>query len=349
MGKKELLEQWDQQRNLPLTPDQVSYGSKKRAWWRCERGHLWQTAVYARTGSAAGCPYCAGRRALPGIGDLASRFPDVARQWHPEKNGSLTPGQVLPGSHRTVWWRCDKGHEWRAQVKSRAEGSGCPVCAGRKIVPGENDLASRFPILAAQWHSEKNGKLTPQEVTPGSRRKVWWKCDKGHVWKAAVSSRALGGSGCPVCTGRKVVPGENDLVSRFPLIAAQWDAVKNQELTPQSVSPYSNRRVWWRCGKGHSYRASVASRTMRGSGCPVCAGRQVLPGFNDLASRFPDLAEQWHPVLNGNLTPEMVTPGSHKKVWWQCGQGHVWRAVIYSRTGQRRTGCPVCAGTAGTI
>ena len=70
----------------------------------------------------------------------------------------------------------------------------------------------------------------------------------------------------------------------------------------------------------------------------------MLTGFNDLATREPLLAKQWHPKLNGSLTPEMVTPGSHRKVWWQCPDGHVWRAVIYSRSGPKRSGCPVCAG-----
>lgn len=89
---------------------------------------------------------------------------------------------------------------------------------------------------------------------------------------------------------------------------------------------------------------AVASRTAEGRGCPVCAGRSVLPGFNDLRTKQPQLAEQWHPTLNGSLTPEMVTTGSHKKVWWQCSVGHVWKAVVYSRAGKAQSGCPVCAG-----
>ena len=59
----------------------------------------------------------------------------------------------------------------------------------------------------------------------------------------------------------------------------------------------------------------------------------VQKGFNDLAAKAPDVAAQWHPTLNGNLTPEMVTPGSHRRVWWQCPLGHTWKAFVYSRTG----------------
>ena len=83
---------------------------------------------------------------------------------------------------------------------------------------------------------------------------------------------------------------------------------------------------------------------MWGSGCPYCGGRRVLAGFNDLATQAPEVAAQWHPTLNGNLTPSMVTAGSHRKAWWLCPLGHVWKAAVYSRTGKQKCGCPVCAG-----
>lgn len=344
MEMDELLEQWDDQRNAPLTPAQISYGSKRKIWWKCENGHSWQATVYTRTGSGTGCPVCAGRTAQAGENDLATCCPELVKQWHPVRNVPLTPEQVLPGSHKMVWWICEKGHEWRAQIKSRVAGCGCPVCANREIRPAENDLAAQFPELAAQWHPHRNGNLTPDKIAPGSNRRVWWICGKGHEWQAAVASRVSGGSGCPVCAGKKVVPGENDLATRFPEIAAQWHPDRNGALTPREVTPYANRKVWWRCEKGHSYQAAVGARTMRGSGCPYCAGKKVLAGFNDLATLEPEVAKQWHPTLNETLTPEMVTTGSHRKVWWECGQGHVWKAAIYSRTGPKKCGCPVCAG-----
>ena len=268
-----LLEQWDTQRNSPLMPEQISYGSKHKVWWRCKKGHSWQAAVHTRTGSGTGCPVCARKVPLAGETDLATLHPDLARQWHPNKNGSLAPEQVLPGSHKMVWWICEKGHAWRAQVKSRVIGCGCPVCANREIHPTENDLATQYPQLAAQWDAAKNGTLTPELVTAGS-----------------------------------------------------------------------NRRVWWRCEKGHSYPAVIAHRVRSGSDCPYCSNHKVLPGFNDLATIEPVVASQWHPTRNGSLTPQQVTPGSRRKVWWLCDKGHAWRAVVNSRTGKQRCGCPICAG-----
>ena len=343
--REDLLAEWDSERNLPLTPETVSRGSKRRVFWRCENGHSWQAAVHTRSGSGTGCPYCSGRLPVPGETDLATRYPDLAAEWHPTKNGDLTPSDVLPGSHRLVWWQCPHGHEWRAQIKSRVSGAGCPVCSNRALLRGVNDLATNNPELARQWHPTKNGDLTPADVVPGTRRKVWWVCDKGHEWRAAVSAR-VNGSGCPVCTSKKIVPGINDLASQYPAVAKEWHPTKNGSLTPEQVAPASNKKVWWICDKGHEYQAVVSSRTQRNGGCPYCVNKKVLPGFNDLATLYPEVAAQWHPTLNGPLTPDHVLPGSRKKVWWQCSAGHVWQAVIYSRTGNQLSGCPICTGYA---
>ena len=270
---------------------------------------------------------------------------ELLSQWHPDKNLPLTPDTVSSGSSRRVWWRCEQGHEWKTAVYTRtASMTKCPYCVGKLPIVGKTDFASQIPALAKQWHPTRNGALTPQDVTAGTHRKVWWMCEKGHEWQAAVFSRAANGAGCPVCAGKVIVPGENDLRTIYPGIAREWHAAKNENLTPETVSPYSNRKVWWICERGHAYQAVVAARTIHGSGCPYCAGRKALRGFNDLATVDPKTAEQWHPILNGNLTPEMVTAGSRKKVWWVCSEGHVWKAAVYSRTGSRKSGCPVCAG-----
>ena len=271
-------------------------------------------------------------------------FGKLLTEWDKEKNVELTPRTASVGSHKRVWWKCAKGHEWQAEIKSRTNGNGCPVCANKIVVIGENNLGTVFPEIAAQWHPVKNGSLTPQSVVYGSHLKVWWRCAKGHEWQAIILSRTCDGAGCPVCTGRTVLPGENDLASQMPHLAAQWHPTKNNPLTPQKVTVFSNYYVWWICEKGHEYQSRISDRSRRGSGCPYCKNRKVLEGFNDLATREPMIAAQWYQDLNGSLAPNAVTSGSSKKVWWQCSDGHVWQAVISSRTGKERCGCPVCAG-----
>ena len=108
--------------------------------------------------------------------------------------------------------------------------------------------------------------------------------------------------------------------------------VSDGALTPEQVLAGSEKRVWWQCGRGHAWQTSVSTRTRANCRCPVCAGRTVLAGENDLATLSPELAAEWHPTLNGALTPDMVTAGSNKRVWWQCRLGHVWRAVVARRS-----------------
>jgi len=332
--------QWHPTRNGDLTPDQLPAGSQKRVWWRCELGHQWEAAISNRTYNSTGCPVHAGRKLHAGYNDLATRFPAVAAQWHPTRNGDRTPDQVLAGTEGRAWWRCDLGHEWETTVSHRtSKGNGCPVCSGQKLLPGYNDLATRFPDIAAQWHPTRNGDLRPDRVATGSNRRVWWRCAEGHEWQAKVGDRTSQGNGCPVHSGRKVLAGYNDLAARFPTIAAQWHPTRNGDLRPDQVSAGRNAKVWWCCKEGHEWEAAVSSRTSRGHGCSVCAGQTVLAGFNDLATRFPAVAAQWHPTRNGDPTPDQVLAGSNKKVWWLCGQGHEWEAAISNRTSGGH-GCP---------
>jgi len=340
----ELLVQWDKENNGGLTPMDVSYGSHKKIWWKCKQNHSWEAAVYSRTGIGSSCPYCKGKKISTGSDSLEAKFPELAKEWNYDRNDGLLPGAVLPSTHRKVWWKCSNGHEWQAQVNIRTRGSSCPVCSNKKIIEGVNDLATLYPDIAAQWHPIRNGARTPQSVVPGNHSKAWWKCEKGHEWQATILSRTTIGSSCPVCAGKIVIPGINDFASAKPQLAKQWHPTKNGPLRPQNVTPFSNKTVWWICDKGHEYRAIVGRRSQLESDCPYCKNCKVLIGFNDLATVEPKIAAQWHPELNGTLTPQMATAGSRKKVWWLCTEGHVWKAVIYSRAGVQKSGCPVCSG-----
>ena len=275
---------------------------------------------------------------------LYSHCVRIGAKWLLEEwdDGSCSPETVSHGSKRRVWWRCKAGHRWQATVADRMSGSGCPYCSGKLVQPGVNDLATTHPQVAAQWLWERNGTLGPSQVSAGSQRKVWWRCRQGHTWQAAIHSRAAG-SGCPYCGGKRVLSGENDLGTLFPNLSAEW-AEENAPLTPRDVRPHCNKTVWWVCPQGHRWRAKISARVKDQSGCPYCNNRKVLPGFNDLKTKDPELAAQWCQELNGDLTPDRVLPGSKQKVWWICSLGHVWQARIASRAGKTRPGCPVCAG-----
>ena len=273
-------------------------------------------------------------------------FENLLKEWDYEKNAPLTPDNVAPKSNKKVWWTCPKDHTYQASIGHRTiNKSGCPYCSGRKAIAGYTDLATIRPDVAAEWHSTLNGDLKPDMVTHKSAVKAWWLCPEGHAYQASIVSRTNMNSGCPYCAGKKVIVGVNDLQTLYPEIAKEWHPTLNGDLTPDRVQAHSNKFAWWLCDKGHAYKARIGHRTSsRHRGCPYCANKKLLPGFNDLATRYPEIAKQWHPTLNGDLTPDQVLPGINKKVWWQCSEGHVWQARLNNRTGPNKTGCPYCAG-----
>lgn len=341
----EIAAQWHPTKNGELSPHGIGSISSAKVWWTCEEGHEWQAQVRHRAIDGNGCPYCSGRYPVKGINDLETIYPELAKEWNPDKNGGIHPWDVTAYSSRKIWWRCEKGHEWQTAVCHRAKNhSGCPYCSGRYPVKGENDLETLYPGLVKEWDYEKNGSLRPSDCKPGSNRKVWWKCKKGHGWQTLVYHRTLRGTGCPYCAGNLVLPGENDLLTLFPEIAAEFDGNKNEELNPSEMCGKSGKKVWWRCEKGHSWQASVISRTNLNAGCPFCAGKLPVPGENDLGTLRPDLAVEWHPDRNKSFTPSDCTISSGRKVWWRCKEGHEWQSVVSARTGKDNCGCPYCSG-----
>ena len=334
-----LAAEWDDEKNGGLKPSMVMPGTSKKIWWRCPSGHEWQATINSRS-SGTGCPYCSGRRVIQGVNDLATVNPTLATEWNHEKNGDLTPSMVSQGSDRKVWWKCIKGHEWQSAISNRAKGQGCPYCSGRKVLCGYNDLATKNPDIAAEWHPTKNNGLKPTMVSSGSNKKTWWKCKKGHEWKSTVSDRVRG-NGCPYCSGKRILIGFNDLSTTNPSLAAEWAIQKNGSLKPTMVSGGSNIRVWWRCENGHEWQATVANRN-QGTGCPFCSNQKVMAGYNDLVSLYPEIAAEWNYTRNGSLSPDSVTSGTERKVWWICRKGHEWEASVASRTGMK-SGCPICS------
>ena len=210
--RPEIAAEWDLEKNAPLRPDAVAVSSQKRVWWRCAAGHSFRSAIADRTRpKSSGCPYCKKKVILPGINDPKTLNPALAAEWDTEKTGAAKMEELLNSSAFKAWWRCPNGHSYQASVRNRIYNkTGCPYCAGKKAWPGFNDLASQMPKLAAEWASDLNAPLTPAMVTLGSGKRVWWRCDQGHVWRTAVFNRVRSGSGCPVCGWRKK-PIDRDL------------------------------------------------------------------------------------------------------------------------------------------
>ena len=475
----DIAKEWDYSKNGGMTPKDVFSGSGKKVWWICSLGHSYCAAISNRTGKGKnGCPYCSipAKRVLKGFNDLASKYPELANEWHPTKNQPLKPDNVLCGSGKKVWWLGKCGHEFKQSIISRVNGSGCPYCSNQKLLPGYNDFATIHPELLSEWDYEKNNFL-PTEISVGTKKKVWWKCPFGHNYQAYPYNRCgKSHTGCPICnkenhtsfpeqalyyyikkyhpdainSDKTVIGMELDiyipslkiaieydgrnwhnnnlyeekknlqckkqkitlirireeglclydncyciirydvrneksltdvikqilnyidnlddidinvtrdasaiyssyivtrksqsLLTIAPQIAQEWHPIKNGNLTPEMIAPMSSKKVWWLGKCGHEWQMSVQDRVNQNCGCPICSGKRIVSGINDLQTNFPDLCLEWNYELNNKLDikPNLVTSHSDKKVWWTCRKcGHIWRAKIDSRT-RMKAGCPEC-------
>ena len=374
----ELAKEWHPTKNGDLTPRDVSAGLNKKVWWFLSYDdpvtgkHFdfeWQAYISHRA-KGSGCPYLSNHSVWKGHNDLATTNPELAKEWHPTKNGNLTPKDVTAGSEIKVWWylpyadpntgKCFE-FEWKTRIVDRVHGDSCPFLSGKALWKGYNDLATTNPELAKEWHPTKNGDLTPRDVSAGSEIKVWWYLPYDDPvtgkhfdfeWQSEIYHRT-GGLGCPFLSGKAVWKGYNDLATTNPELAKEWHPTKNGKLTPKDVTAGANKKVWWYLpyddqvtGKHFDFewQASVSSRN-KGSGCPYLSNQALWKGYNDLATTNPELAKEWHPTKNGNLTPKDVTAGANKKLWWLCNNGHEWMANLNDRNNGR--GCPICNETRG--
>lgn len=192
---------------------------------------------------------------------LGQTHPDLASQLVDPSLASV----LTRGSGQLVQWHCAYGHTWTAEVKRRADGGTCPLCTPRTrrrsaVESGRAPLFSTHPELAAELVDPTVGAT----VTHGSDHQAKWRCARGHVWTARVCTR-VAGRGCPVCKGTRVAAGETDLATTHPDVAAQ---LVDPNLAT-TLSAGSQRKVSWRCEKGHVWVAPPANRT-RGRGCNAC-------------------------------------------------------------------------------
>ncbi len=355
----ELLPEWDYDANSKAPSEYLS-GSNDSVSWICQScGCRWPTSINNRVHGKTGCPNCAQKQRpltkqknlLQQKPSLAITHPAIAAEWDYEKNAPNTPEQLTAGSNKKFYWCCPTcGFHYPAKIVQRVQGSSCTACSGKAVFVGFNDLQTRFPQIAAEWHPTKNNDLKPTDVTAGYGKKVWWRCSTcQYEWHAVVYSRTGQNTGCPACANKVLIPGRNDLATTHPQISKEFHPTKNGSTTPSMLFSGTPTRFWWLCQAcGHEWKTSVASR-VSGTGCKQCAKLKrvqttrtnLIKKKGSLVQTHPELARQWHPTKNEPRTPDGFTAGSKEIVWWQCEKGHEWPARIYSRT--RGNGCPGCA------
>ena len=410
----ELCIEWNYEKNRNIFPEHFTFGSNKKVWWKCSKGHEWEATISSRTKGAGCCKCNAGHRvSLPEktivfylrkynvniqenvrlfgslLKDVDIFIPDYncaieydGAHWHKSKRKDLEKSKLCKANGITLirirepkagklndgysiehitelpkndlnyinesvgWLLKFLGVSDNAIIDSNSDMPKIRSMIERTY--NEDSFGNIYPEIASEWDTEKNGNLSPYDVSKCSGLKIWWRCHKNHSWQDSIAHR-VADRGCPYCSGHKTLTGFNDLATRYPNIAKEWDYDKNKSLIPSAVSHCNGRKVWWKCPSGHSYQATIAHRVTDGTGCPICLNQKVLFGYNDLFTMDPQVSAEWDYEKNVQLSPKDVTVGSNKKVWWKCSKcGKEWEARISTRT-KKQAGCPVCKSRQGGI
>lgn len=273
----EISKEWDYEKNEGKTPSDFSCGSGFEAWWICSKcGSNYKMRILHRT-NGHGCKICGHKRAvessrktiLSKTESLMATYPELAKEFDLSNNNGLTPDKLSKGSNKNVVWKCSNGHSWSDTISHRVSGRGCPYCSNTKVLAGFNDLKTKNPDLAKEWHPTKNGDLKPEQVLFKATLKVFWLCPKcNHVFFSSINERNKG-YGCPYCSGHKIDPDFNSFGALHPKLLKEWDYDKNL-VSPFSISQSTRQKFYWICPHGHSYLASAHSRHS-GFGCPICS------------------------------------------------------------------------------
>ena len=343
-----LVAQLDARRNGPLAPEEITYASNRKLWWRCPEGpdHLWLAAVSHRTTRGDRCPFCVNQR-VSVTNALSKRAPAVARQWHPTRNGDLRPKDVVVGSHKRVWWKCPKGpdHAWQTTVDARTTGGrGCPFCSGYRASQARN-FAVVSPHLISRGTPPRTAPSGPMDVSPYANRKVWWRVPRGARSRVAGDRRRSDERhGVPLLRGQGGVghqrPVEGGARGRPP-VAPDHErrspaAGRGRRLAPARVVEVPERA-----------RPRVAGDRRRPD-----RRRERLPVLRRAAgdgarATSPSPRLTWSPSgtrpRTATLRPEDVAPRSSRPVWWRCARGHEWSRLA-EEPGERRHGVPVLLG-----
>lgn len=344
-NKSYLLDSWDYEKNqeLGVTPKTVTTGMSKKTWWKCKNNHSYLMAIFHKVGGA-GCPICSGAILVQGENDLLSQYPEVARDWDYDKN-PIRPEDVARHSPRRVHWKCHKcGHEWQTAISNRTSSDfpgQCPKCINHGMSRMEMCiyLAVKKHFPDAQYRAKIN-KTEFDVLIPSINFAIEY---DGIYFHRNLKRKEL----------HKDVVAQNNGLQFFRI--EEVDDINTDFLFKSNILKIHTNK-----NPNYLTICTLILRHMRDDfGINVDAvvdENIVYQAFaemssvitnNSLATKYPDIAKEWHPTKNGNLKPEHMDYSSHVKVWWVCGKcGNEFQKSISGRTSviKKQVGCAFCTG-----
>ena len=335
-NKTVLLSEWDVDKNMPIKPNQVAYGSRRKIWWiGSQCGHSFLSSLNKRTSDGTGCPYCTNSHAklLVGFNDLMTTNPLLCEEWDYDKNGSLKPEMVMKGQHKKVWWKGKCGHSWLASPDQRNRGRGCPIC--------DNESKTSFPEQCLFYYLKQAFDEVinrDKKAIKGVELDIYLPSIKtaieydGGAWhkdlkKDLIKNKKCKDNGIFLYRIRDRFCPSMDNDNFIKVINVVSDKDEDLEKALLELFDYLSLKI---------------DVDIKNDRVKIFSQYIVARKANSLLALFPEIASEWDYEKNGELTPEMVIPTSPKRVWWKGKCGHSWITGVNSRV-NNKTGCPVCS------
>ncbi len=337
-----IIGEWDFEANNALDPKKLTRASNKRASWKCSKcKYKWEAKISNRSILGRGCPLCANKVVVEGVNDLGTTHPQLAEEWHIAKNGDLTPANVSYGSGKKVWWLCTLGHEYQATILHRSSGTNCPICnSGRQTSFAEQAtffyVKMLYPDAISRYKASFLDRMELDIFIPSIRFAIEY---DGEAWhkKDTIKREQLKYKKChenniKLIRLREKFPELGSMIADYQYGSDKLYQPKNLEHVIKEILRRINFSINW-------------------LKCPIDVNIErdrykilkyrVSANNDSLFLKFPEIAEEWHPIKNGILTPGMFKPRSDHKVWWKCPTcSFEYESSIGHRT--YGTGCPKC-------
>lgn len=351
-----LMHEWDIEKNkaVGLNPEKLGSQSNFYAFWKCHKcGYEWSAKINNRY-NGRGCPCCARKKIVPGINDLATTHPTLAKEWDYSRNGSLTPNKVLYGSSKRVYWLCPEGHSYTATINHRSSGNGtsCPICnSGRQTSFAEQaffyyikkifpDAINRYTEIFANGMEidifipsiklgiEYDGEVWHKKENFERELKKYSICQQNGIRLLRIMEKSPTG----------IIHTADETLSMPKHIYEHKYLAQCIRYLLDKIDPQSN--MWTRKNPIHLHS---------GVDINIQRDEQEIRSYmtklrkGSLAELYPQIASEWHPTDNGTISPDKIKPGSDYKAVWICKTcGNIYRSTVGHRTGKNPTGCPKC-------
>lgn len=329
--------------NNTLDADMVLAESKQPGEWICpDCGNTYFAAPFDVVAGNADCPYCNEKYAVPGYEFLSLVYPELAESLIGLTNNNYN-GEAIQDSEMCDW-RCPEcqavfsAYMKDAMLDAKAGRKTCPFCKGRALLSGINSLDIKHPDVVKLWSLRNEKKAA--EVLPESKEVALWICPKCYnEYEATIVSMTSGEMECPYCTDWQALPGVDQFALKHYDIVKLWSS-KNGKF-PSEVLPQSTTEYIWSCPECHGeFRATIIDMMTETASCPYCNDRRVLPGYNSLAVKQPEIAKMWS-SKNAKSADEVLYK-AYETALWACNECHgEFRARIREMiTGEVE--CPYC-------